>query len=156
MGLNPSIPADPACPNNFAGLVGDSWLYRSQVLWRRLLPPSPAVQTESWHRRGMCSPQEELQAHRRVVWSLQGALHQPACKLSAHPTSLLQKSRKKKWQSLQAIGLRSKEKAKTSILPEQYLPQAQHRGFYSLPLCCVIVRDLSLNVLGTSHTYVLV
>lgn len=102
---------------------------------RRLLPPSPpAVQSESWDRKGICYPQGGLQAHRRLAWSLQGALQQPAHKLSAHPTSLLQRSRKKKWQSLQAIGLRSKEKAATAILPEQYLPQAQHRGFYSLLL----------------------
>lgn len=88
------------------------------------------MQTESWHRKGMCCPQEGLQAHRRVVWSLQGALHQPACKLSAHPTSLLQKSRKKKWQSLPAIGLRSKEKADS--LSSTY--PRHNTGICSLPL----------------------
>lgn len=100
---------------------------------KRLLTPSPPA-VQSWYRKGMSCPQEGLHTHRRMAWSLQAALLQPVCRLSAHPTSLLQKSRKKKWQSLQAIGLRSKEKAETSILLEQCLTQAQRRGIYSLPL----------------------
>lgn len=34
--LNPSTSADPAFPNNFVGLAGDSWLHRGQALWRRV------------------------------------------------------------------------------------------------------------------------
>lgn len=81
----------------------------------RLLPPSlPAVQTVMAQERYVLPTRKAAGSQEGgVVWSLQAALHQPACRLSAHPTSLLQKSRKKKRQSLQAIGLRSKEKAET-------------------------------------------
>lgn len=86
VGLNPSISADPAFPNNFVELAGDSWLHGGGALWRRVSCHLLLLLCkQSWHRKGPCCPQEGLQAHRRVVWPLQAALHQPACKLSAHP-----------------------------------------------------------------------
>lgn len=134
VGLNPSISADPAFPNNFVELAGDSWLHGGGVVEKSLLPPSPpAVQTVMAQKRSVLPTRRTAGSQEGGVASA-GGTSPTSMQTECTSTSLLQKSRMKKWQSLQAIGLRSKEKAETSVLPEQYPPQAQHRGIYSLLL----------------------
>lgn len=84
-----SLQTQPAAAGSWLGKEG-------QALWKRdschlLL----LLCKQSLGRGGVFCPQEGLQAHRKILWSLQATLLHPACTSSAYPTSLLQKSRKK-------------------------------------------------------------